>query len=512
MNESQAKKIVFLLIILHLAVALPLGFYLNVWADEGSTLATTGGGFFAALHNFYDEKQAPLYFWMLSVWREINHSIFFARLFSIICSALAIKFFYDLTKRFFRLETAVIITAIFAPHPFLIWASLEIRLYSLVVLQSVLLLLFFADGFLNDAENVSGEAKGAVRRARVYFILTAVFALYTNYYNGFLLVGFFAALLVAGRRQAARIYFWQMFIVGATLLPLAWIINRQFFGRAAVFQPPRSFFDGLRILWNHFLTFVLPTELLSGADDPSTISILRVWLARPAILAAIFVFVKSRKKPGDNILIFGAITLIGNLCLFAVYFIISDEIVALRHASIIFVPTLLFAAAVAVETLPRRAAPFLLGVTAIFFAYSIFNLYPHLAKRGDWARVAAYIEANEQPGDVIVVFRSFDVPAFRAQYRGANKILPDEKIFDWDIEDDFGKPDAFRQQIEFVTGEIPPDAETVWLATGESCQISESCAPLEKFVAAHYTIERSADFYLERVRLLRRKKQNDNGN
>lgn len=511
MNEARDKKILYLLVFLHLAVALPLAFYLNVWADEGSTLATTGGGFVSALHNFYDEKQAPLYFWILSLWREINPSIFFARLFSVVCSALAIKFFYDLAKRFFRTNAAIITTGLFALHPFLIWASLEIRLYSLVILQSILLFVFFADGFFNT-ENVSTDKPRNFQKARIFFLLTAIFALYTNYYNGFLLAAFFAALIVNRRWESGRVYFRQMFVVGAALLPLAWIINQQFAGRAAVFQLPRSVFDGVRILWNHFLTFVLPTELLSGAENASTISVARVWLMRAAILAAIFVFVKNRKSLSENVLLFGTVTFVGNLFLFAVYFFISEEIVALRHASIIFVPTFLIAAAVAVEILPRRAAPFLLVLVTIFFVYSIFDLYPHLAKRGDWARVAAYIEANEKPGDVIVMFRSFDVLALRAHYRGANKIVPNEKVFDWNLEDDFGKPESFRQQIEFVTGAIPPETESIWLATGESCQISESCAPLEKFVEAHYTIESSVDFYLERVRLLRRKKENDNGN
>ena len=76
---------VALLIVLHLAVVLPLAYSLNIWADEGSTLYTTQHGVFAAFqHAAADERQAPFYFWVLSIWRTLNSSIFFARLFSII--------------------------------------------------------------------------------------------------------------------------------------------------------------------------------------------------------------------------------------------------------------------------------------------------------------------------------------------------------------------------------------------------------------------------------------------
>src|SRR5215213_6298783 len=77
------------LILAHLAVTLPLAYFLNVWMDEASTLYTTQNGFFQTFQNvFADEKQAPLYFLLLSLWRELNGSIFFARALSIVFSCL----------------------------------------------------------------------------------------------------------------------------------------------------------------------------------------------------------------------------------------------------------------------------------------------------------------------------------------------------------------------------------------------------------------------------------------
>src|SRR6185369_12200860 len=122
------------------------------------------------------------------------------------------KFFYDLVRRLFDEKAAIFITVVFAFHPFLIWASLEIRVYSLVILLSVLLLKFFTEGYLET----NGKSEG---RERFFFVLTAIIALYTNYYLGFLLVGFFVALLVLRRSQRAGQFFLHMLFVGLTIVP-----------------------------------------------------------------------------------------------------------------------------------------------------------------------------------------------------------------------------------------------------------------------------------------------------
>jgi hypothetical protein len=81
-NSPNSEKTKFLtprlgvsaVIIFHLLIALPLAYILNIWVDEASSLYTTENGLLQAFRNvFADEKQAPLYFLLLSLWREINH-------------------------------------------------------------------------------------------------------------------------------------------------------------------------------------------------------------------------------------------------------------------------------------------------------------------------------------------------------------------------------------------------------------------------------------------------------
>jgi uncharacterized membrane protein len=504
-------KFVFALIALHLAIVLPLGYILNIWVDEASTLYTTENGLIQTFHSvFTDEKQAPLYFLILSVWREISHSIFFARIFSIVFSILAIKFFYDLAWKLFDEKAAIFITAFFAFHPFLIWASLEIRVYSLVILLSVLLLKFWFEAYF------SREDAKARKLEEIFYVLTAIAALYTNYYLGFLLVGNFFALIVLRKWREAKSYFLQMLLVGVSILPLLWAIKMQFATNANRFQPDKSLFDGVKILWNYFLTFVLPTEIFPP-ETATNISFVRVWLVRLAILTAIILLVRSRKIFDAKILAFGTICAVIFAFLLIAYFLLGDIFVEIRHAAMLFVPLILFVGLMLDGIFPQRCKDAktqrfelipVISITillAIFFTYSTYALYPNLTKRGDWARVGAFLEQSEKSNQPIIVFTAFDAIALPYNYKGANKILPDEKFFDWEFEAEAGSADSWRRQTEFIISKIPPDAPEIWLLTNEKCTIKDACVPLENFVQANYTIIEEKDFYKEKIRLLRKK-------
>ena len=104
-----------------------------------------------------------------------------------------------------------------------------------------------------------------------------------------------------------------------------------------------------------------------------------------------------------------------------------------------------------------------------------------------------------------MIFQVYEAIALPNYYKGANRILPDEKFFSFFAEEKAGSPNNFRRQIEFLISEIPPDSQEIWLLTNEKCDVKQSCEPLEKFVEANYTIVEERDFYKEKVRLLRKK-------
>lgn len=503
MRNIVEKWLLPILIFLHFAIAVPLAYYLNIWVDEASTLQTTQDGIVTAFQGlFANEKQAPLYFLLLSLWRLVDHSFFFARVFSVICSVLAIAVFWRLAHKLWSGRAPMLISTLFALHPYLLWASLEIRLYSFIILLTCLLLNFFVDGFMSDEVD-----KARQKRAQILYASAAVAALYTNYYLGFPLVGGFAALIVLGRWRSAKTYFLLMLGVGIAILPLIYIVRLQFSERAAAFQENKSVADALRIVWNHFLTFTLPTEIFTE-EVSSSISVVRLWVVRFGLIVALVLMIKNRKRFLDNNLIgFAVISAVSVAFFFFVYAQLGSDYLQIRHAAVYYVAVFVVVCMVMVRILPDSYQFVAATILICFYVYSGMALYPALTKRGDWDRVSTYIAQNEGPGQPAVVFPVYDTVALSQYYKGQNSVLPDEKTFSFVPEGAPGSPDIYAGQIEFVISSIPPDAREIWLVTSDKCDVRLTCLPLENFVKANYTVIQDREFYKERVRLLRKTTQ-----
>ena len=509
--EKSLPLFFYVLPLIHILIALPLAYYLNIWADEGSTLYTTENGFFQTLQNvFQDEKQAPLYFLILSLWREVNHSIFFARIFSVICSVISITVFFKIVRKFWNEKTAFFTAFFFAVHPYLVFVSLEIRVYALIVLLSLLLIKLFLDGYL-ERRKIELDQKRKIRNRQILFVVTAIFSLYTNYYLGFLLVGFFIVLIVLRRWPAVRTYFWQMLLAGLAILPLIWLIKMQFEVNTGGHFQATDWLEGLKLLWNHYLTFVLPTEIYTP-ENQTLISFIRLWLVRFGTFLIVVLLIYKRKIYEGKVAIFGVLSITVFAFLYSAYFLLSELYVEIRHAAVWFTSVCFLLTAAVSDVLPtkktRKGTYIVWGIAAflaVFYVYGIYSLYPAGVKRGDWQRIAAYIEKNEKPDQSIIVYSNYEALNLPYYYQGENKILPQENFFKWNYEAEFGSPETWKEQIEYVISVIPKDKNEIWLVTEEGCQTTKACEPLEKFVESNYTIIDTKDFYKERVRLLKRK-------
>jgi len=501
---------IYLLPLLHLIIALPLAYYLNIWMDEGSTLNTTENGFFAALQNTLQaEQQAPLYFWVLGLWRGINGSIFFARIFSIIASLFAIVVFQRLARKLWNERVAVGATCLFAIHPYLFWASLEIRVYALLILFSLILLTLFIDGYFSVITIVDTEEK--VRKfSRITFPIAAVISLYTNYYLGFILVACFLVLLVFKKWREAKTYFLQMLVVGVFFLPLLWAMKIQLAIRNGGYFPETNPIEGIRLLWGHFLTLTLPTEFFPD-EEGGVISAIRLWFVRFAGVFVLAILIAKRKLFEERNLTFGIFSGVILGFLYFSYFLLGGPMVAVRHVSILFVPLVLFLISVFVSISPKTKRNRLyyyafIGISlSCSYVYALFSLHPNLTKTGDWERVGRFIEQNETQNQPIVVFPSFQAMTLPYHYTGKNKILPRERFHEWFDEAEHGTEGARAKQIEYYISIFPKESAEVWLLTYDDCQSTKACVPLEKYVEANYTVVKQKDFYNERVRLLKKK-------
>jgi uncharacterized membrane protein len=501
--ENISKNYVKILIVIHLAIVLPLAYVLNVWSDEASTLTTTNFGIQHTFNEIFSvEKQAPLYFLLLSLWRGISHSIFFARVFSIIFSIASIAIFPGVAKNWFSEKQTKYLTAFFALHPFFLSMTLEIRAYSAIILLSLLLLKYFHQGFLSD------ENRDSKRRSQLLFFIFSILSLYTHYYLGFNLVAYFCVLLAFRRWKDAKNYFYGMLLVGLLFVPLFAIISQQFTSRDTGYTTEKSVAIFLRTVWTQFLTFSFPTEVYPTLE-PTFVSILRNWIARIGIaLFAIYAIATRFRTLDWRFATFAIINVV--ICLFfaLTYYALGEIYIAIRHFSTVFVVSIFLQFLVLSAVIPKTSKRIWIGIALILlclFPYSLYKLYPNIAKRGDWARVAEFVEQNEKPNQPVIVFQIYDVLSFRVHYEGTNKILPDEKFVDFWLEGKKDSEDSFRRQIDFTISKIPTEADEIWLLTDDNCQKTEACKPLEEFVEKNYNVIETKDFYLERVRLLKKK-------
>lgn len=509
LTQRTQLIIVALLMLVHLSIAIPFAYHLNIWVDEASTLYATQNGLAVAIQTAAaEQKQAPLYFWVMSVWRMADGSIFFARLFSIVCSLGAIAVFANITRSFFRPRQALILTAFFALHPYLIWASAEIRVYSAVVLLTVVIIRLFLNAFPISGPEETGRTAGW---AKGWLLLAVIVALYTNFYLGFVIGGLFGALLASKRWRNARDFALLMIVAGAAFIPMALMVKAVFLAKTSGFQEEHSLIVPFKEIWYHTLTFVLPAEIFP-AEPASAFAYWRTWLVRIAFAVIAVAAILRRRQITPETLTLGSITAIIVAFLVIAYFLIGHEYLAIRHLAPLFAPMILFIALLIRDVFQgllrgRTMLPSLvLGLIVMSsFVYANFNIYPAFTKRGDWARVGEFIRSNERPGQPIIVFITFESLALRYHYTGVNQILPAERFFAYGPEGKYGSADSLKNEIDYVISTIPPEAERIWLAVGEKCIATEACTPLQKHIDANYTIELEKDFYLERVYLLKKK-------
>jgi uncharacterized membrane protein len=497
---SVSEMIVPGLILLSLAITIPLALILNVWIDEAYTLVTTGKGIGYALGRaLHFELQPPVYFVLLNLWRSLGGSPFFARLFSVLCVVLTIAVVAKLSRRYFKDVHPGWITAAVALNPFIIWASVEIRMYAFVILLSSLLLLFFYDGYL------CLEPK---RRARWYYMAISIVALYTQYYLGFLLAACAFSLLALRRWRALRDYIVGMMLVGILFAPMLFILREQLQSHANTISridANISLLDGIKFVYKRTLEYVLP----GNWENVLSLKLLRNWIFRVGIIYGLFfVIKKNRRSIAPSNLAIMSIAFM--LCLF---FLMIRNIVGLGflriyHTAGFFLPTMLGVFSVMTAASSRK---FLAVGTAIilFFSFAaLSNDYAPMKKYGDWERVASYIMKFEKNGEPILIFRNEGVLPFKIYYSGLNRLVP---VPDYPNQERYDLREQGLQdegQIIKALSKVSGNVQRAWLITvGTAPYLGNNfhVEVLENFVSKYYSVVDEKRFFKAEVRLLEKK-------
>jgi hypothetical protein len=500
-----------------IGITLFLAQVLNIWIDEAYTLETTSRTLGEAIQRSVSyEIQPPLYFALLTLWRQIHSSIFFARLFSLICMAIALYLSTGLVKRYLPGIQPSWATAVLALHPYAIWAAVEIRTYAFCVLLSVLLLQFFYDGYLSEA---STKATPGVWRARISYGLTAIAALYTHYFLACLLVGNGAVLLLLRRWPQLRHYVAMMLLAGGCFLPLLSFLLVHLGGGGA-YTEQVSLLTGLRTALARSLIFAFPT--VTDWEGLRPVRLLRYGLALAIVL---IVVVQRRRITSSHVAIWGITGATG--VTFGLVLDLTQTIdLAYRYGYVLFVVSVL--SMLAVLSLLRGSEPernlksstpsqLVLGIWAVLiialYSAAFAVTYAPLAKDGDWQRVANQITQLEQPNQPVMIFAAEAALPFNYYYKGQNAVIPlPNPVSQTEYNKDLFKLTSQAQLVEAVNQAGNPSQ--LWLVTGPmfvvrpaspTCPVFNfdfNCNILEQFVAKYYKVESDQSFYGSRVRKL----------
>ncbi len=497
--ERSSSKLVLALVLAHAVLAGVLASVLNVWLDEAFSLESTGSGIATAFRRSITfEMQPPLYFTLLAAWRSIASGYVFARMLSVACTMGVLWIVARLWRRLRPDVHPGWVVAALAFHPFTIYAAVEIRLYALAMLLSALLLALYLGEY-------AGEGRSPARK--LAFTAVSVAALWTQYYLGFLLAVQGAVLVLRRRWPAVRAYLLAMAVAAVALAPFVRAVSGQLEGHAHGAHEPFGIVAQVKFAYMRLAYYLLPRE----TESPRAVKLVRdlVMLASAGALGVALVR-KPRLKLSPTAWVLGGIVAGLTVCyLVTVLLTGTQDMVLVRHTVGVFVPVVLLGFLLLAELGGRRAVAIGAAVVLVFDVAALGATYlPTPAKRGDWQRVARFVEAREQPGQPILVFRAPTELPLRIHYAGPNRIVPIPGPNDsdhWRLTDTqlHSTGDVMRviDGLEGRPERLWLVTDTIWSAVG----VEFHHDILERCVAEHFDVELDQAFFASRVRLLRRR-------
>ncbi|MFA6217535.1 MAG: glycosyltransferase family 39 protein [Candidatus Omnitrophota bacterium] len=182
--------------------------------------------FLEALQN---DKHPPLYYGLVYGYSVFGGNGKSLRVLSAIFSFFSLVIIYFCACLLFGRKAGLYALIIMALSPFQIWYAQEARPYALSCFFSLLLIFFFLKAL-----------KTGKTKFWFYFILSAILAIYTSYYNLFLIVFSGLSLFFKVNRQHLKRWFLSITAVGVAFLPLLPLLKIQMGSLGGSFWLPPS--------------------------------------------------------------------------------------------------------------------------------------------------------------------------------------------------------------------------------------------------------------------------------
>jgi len=431
--------------------------HLFIWLDEAFSLKTTNDSLGEAVSRaVIFEGQPPVYFALLNLWRNIDDSIFFARLFSILCVSISIILVYLISVKHLQLRYPVFIAMLFAFNPMIIWAGLEIRGYALIVLFSALIIFLFLNTYLRRKEP-------GYKNKRVYYIVAALFAVNTQYYLSLLLLSNFIFLLLNKDWKTVRHYFIDMIIPFIAIIAYLPFLASQMKGHTGIEFELNFFQDSLPFILKRVKLYLFPLPRLVNVSNLWAYALLFLILTVSLKGKIKLVFTDLSRKNNYLVIISSILMLF-----FAIlYLIVGPFNVYYNHTILLLLPLLLLLITI-INYIPSGLVQRLLFFMILFvFVFHIRSIMPNPKRRSELIEIRNYIAENEGKDLPILFYRGEISIVYQFLGKEENKLFSVPVPID--LESPYNHCDWFikdKGQLEDFFTQFQDDSP-LWLISSE---------------------------------------------
>lgn len=421
------------------------------------------------------EPNPPLLYFLLRWWIELaGSSEWVTRFFSLWFGVLSVPLIYRAGREIFS-STAVALIAAFllAINPYQIWHSQDVRNYTLWPLFSIAALFFFWQWYKANNVSLRGTTSATKQSQRanhntsvislLWFSLAQLTALYAHYYEAFILLALNLFVFVTLWRDHRKIVEWlvSQVVLALLYLPYPLILSNRVSsygegsGRMGV-----PLWDVARESFSSFL--------LSDTLDEN----LRAWLWIPFALVALAGLVILFTRDWRRGLFFLMYTAVPTLAVFALntlrplylerylngiapayYLLVAFGIVALAQG----IQKRISAPNGRVANVAMRVLAIAAILLVAFLALANYWNNPVYAKAPAWRELTDIINANAQPGDIIVQ----NFPEMSLLYYDSTQlplvVYPETYLPDTKTTQQLNAMNANYQRVWFI-----PAAEDYW--------------------------------------------------
>ena len=405
-----------------------LAFTLNIWEDELYSLNTSSKSLsYAFNQSLVFEAQPPAYFISLTLWRSVSNSIIWARLFSVLIIFLSQIVLFLVIREVADKKIAKIFSVLFLLNPIVIFSILEIRLYSLIILLTLLILYKFFNSYYRNKVTYVG---------RSVFVIISIFGVFTQFFIGFILFANAIVLLFEKKYRELKIYILDMALPLFLLLLFIPYI-RSSIGLHDSLLPPENYtlieFSTLiaKLFMLKTYNYLLPFDF----ELPGII----YWVFRIGIIILFLLSldVSYYRSIVKRMLPFIILSLVIYLFFTVVYFLFGTSYSQNKYSLVLFVPLFVSLAIIFKYIKSSYLYVWIVLFAALYLVNSI-RQFPGLYKHKDYKSVCMYIYNHDENGKPVFAFRNVSAEILNLYYKGNTTVYP--------IPDKFSYTDEFSSR------------------------------------------------------------------